>query len=767
MKVILVNPLWTWSNVVPLNLAELAGYIRNSGWQDIEIVDLNCELKGELEEDIIGKAVRIITLRRPDVIGITCNTIHLPFCAEFCRQFKKTSSVPIVIGGIHPTFAPEETIRLSGADYLVRGEGEETFRELLSAIENNRAKETIAGISFMRDGKIRHNPGRELIRDLSILPFPAFDLLLPYLKMMRGQKADYEKEVNVSLSASRGCHFGCSFCSVHQMWRFQRRKPVKRVIEEIAYAKKEFRCDSISFSDDCLTFQKKWFLELLSGIRKARIGWSCFSRVDTISQDWLARMRQAGCVKIYHGIESASPRIRKIIDKKVSLEIDNKQIRGLIKREINSGIIPTCSFILGHPAETREEVADTLNLAVELRNMGSEVHFQLFTPFPGLPMTRIYQKRIIRFDKLKHLRETSIHLFEQMFLYRKFIFRYRRYLPDAYIFEPGIGLKEFIGLYLEGKKRIGRDNYRNKILHHYIDYRGKRKLLVEADRKIPLDDLKRAGRNSSLFLKVDDRFGLSGSRSAMIKINPGQLVVSLRLKKGGLGPQRAKEISAFLKELSGLGKKIIFTRPVPKELLREVPADKRKLFIIPKDCLDCREMFKVNRRGKIELCTGREVCDAAYLYSPSGVYDLFIKLGSKENPGSDSLCFFFPRKKEFLRLYRKMRKGVLQMNWAKSALSASQYKKAAAYIIKAKRNGYKEGSEHFMLGLCLEKMGRFRQAVRELLLASKINPADSRIHLSLSNCYKRLGMAGESQRELESAYRLLKNPARPEKSGVL
>jgi len=244
-------------------------------------------------------------------------------------------------------------------------------------------------------------------------------------------------------------------------------------------------------------------------------------------------------------------------------------------------------------------------------------------------------------------------------------------------------------------------------------------------------------------------------------------VVSLKLKKGGPGRQRAQEISMFLGELSGLGKKIIFTRPVPKGLLRKVPADKRKLFITPKDCLDCREMFRVNRRGKIELCTGREICDASYLYSPSGVYDLFIKLGNKENPGRGSLCFFFPQEKEFLRLYRKIRKGVVQMNWAKNALAASQYKKAAEYIIKAKRNGYKEGSEHFMLGLCLEKMKSFRGAVRELLLASKINSDDSRIHLSLSNCYKNLGMVRESQGELESAYRLLKNPAGPEEPGAL
>lgn len=460
IKIALVNPLWSFKNELPTNLAELAGYIREHGYPDISLIDLNYELKKHIAlDDMVGKAVEIVRGRKPDVIGITCNTIHVPFCVEFCKSYKKRYQTPIVLGGVHPTFRPDRMLKLSGADYIVRGEGEETFLELLDAVRQKGRFENIRGLSYRDNNRIRHNPDRPLIEDLSKLPFPAFDLLRPYKR---------EDVGIIRVCASRGCPYGCIFCSANKMWGYQRRKPVERVIEEIKYLKKKYRCRHIQFSDDCLPLNKAWFDALLSEIRKLKLTWLCCSRMDILDQALLKRARDSGCNTIYHGIESGSPRIRALLDKKLRLKVDNTYICELVRKELSMGFEVFCSFMVGVPTETEEEIRQTAGLALRLKGLGAIVQFWIMTPYPDTKATVFYKKDLARVDRWKTIRQSDIYKCDQFYLYSGFYERYRRDNPDFYLFKPDMELEDFLKLYAEERKRLGLQGYGRKRLYNYI-----------------------------------------------------------------------------------------------------------------------------------------------------------------------------------------------------------------------------------------------------------------------------------------------------------
>jgi len=304
----------------------------------VSIIDLNYELKKYiLSDNIIQKAVDIVSAQKPDIIGLTCNTIHVPFCVEFYKAYKGKYKIPLVLGGIHPTFRPDRMFKLSGADYIVRGEGEETLLELLNTINQKGELHKIKGLSYRYKNKTHHNPDRPLIKDLSRLPFPAFDLLLPYVNRIMKEEEIRGRILEVHFSATRGCPYGCIFCSANKMWRYQRRKPIERIVKEIKYLKTKYKCNYVEFNDDCLPLNKAWFNNLLCAVKKLKIHWSCLSRIDILNYNLLKRMKDASCNSIYHGLESGSARIRELVNKKLKPKVNNNVIAKLVAKEINLG----------------------------------------------------------------------------------------------------------------------------------------------------------------------------------------------------------------------------------------------------------------------------------------------------------------------------------------------------------------------------------------------------------------------------------------------
>ncbi len=452
MNVTLINPPWqfyTPSKLFPLGVSYLASNLIQNGFDDVRIVDLNLEL---IEPTgIFKRSVELVEKTEPQVLGITCWTVHLLFCLEFVRLYKKRHpDVKIVLGGVHVSFQPEEMMKLCPADIVVRGEGEETLVELIGALDNNRSLDDVQGISYRKDGIVHHTPDRPMIRDLDDIPFPAYHLLGP---IQRYQPLN--RRYVFSIVASRGCPYKCIFCSANKLWRYQRRRSPGNILEEIKWITNTFDVGFIRFEDDDLTANREWALELFGLLKEEAIPFDCLTRIDRVDHELLKAMCDAGCQGIYHGIESASPRLLKLLRKGFPPWVDNQYIKDLITQEVGLGLVPTVSAMIGIPTETKEEVDSTFDLMSELRRLGAKTQLWIMTPYPDTDAVLLYKDFLERRDRWRELRQFDIFSSVQRDAYAPLMKKYGALIPDNWIFRNDTqGFEEMKALYLKGASRI-------------------------------------------------------------------------------------------------------------------------------------------------------------------------------------------------------------------------------------------------------------------------------------------------------------------------
>jgi anaerobic magnesium-protoporphyrin IX monomethyl ester cyclase len=452
MNVTLINPPWqfyTPSKLYPLGVSYLASNMILNGFDDVRIVDLNLELTEPT--DIFKRSVELVERTEPHVLGITCWTVHLLFCLEFVRLYKKRHpDVKIVLGGVHASFQPEEMLKLCPADIVVRGEGEETLVELIGTLDENSSLDNVRGISYRKDGNVHHTPERPLIKDLDEFPFPAYHLL-PSLERYQPLNRTFV----FSIVASRGCPYKCIFCSANKLWKYQRRRSPKNILEEIKWIKNTFDVGFIRFEDDDLTANREWALELFALLKDEMIPFDCLTRIDRVDHELLKAMRDAGCQGIYHGIESASPRLLKLLRKGFPSWVDNEYIKDLIMQEVGLGLVPTASAMIGIPTETREEVESTFELMTEIRRLGAKTQLWIMTPYPDTDAVVLYKDYLERRDRWKELRQFDIFSTVQRDAYSHLMKKYGELIPDNWIFRNETqGFAEMKSLYLKGAGSI-------------------------------------------------------------------------------------------------------------------------------------------------------------------------------------------------------------------------------------------------------------------------------------------------------------------------
>lgn len=308
-------------------------------------------------------------LEDADMICISSITSTAPRAYQIAQRFRKLN-IPIVLGGPHPTFMPEEG--LAYADYVVRGEGEETLIELVEHLDKGLPVNGIKGLSYKdTDGSIIHNPDRGLIHDLDAWPIPDLGIV-----------HNWNKIKVVPIATSRGCPFACKFCSVIQMFgRGYRFKSVERVIEEIKRLASEKV--HIFFIDDNFAANKKRTKELLQAIldNNLKIEWSAQVRIDIAKDPELLRlMKETNCFNVYIGLESINPETLKYYNKGQTL----KDIEEAIKVIKSYSIAIHGMFVLGSDMDHIQTIKETERFAKGL-NIDS-VQFLVLTPLPGTPV---------------------------------------------------------------------------------------------------------------------------------------------------------------------------------------------------------------------------------------------------------------------------------------------------------------------------------------------------------------------------------------------
>jgi radical SAM superfamily enzyme YgiQ (UPF0313 family) len=371
---------------LPLGLAYVGAALEKAGFH-VEILD------NYLLEKPIDNVKAEVKRLNPEIVGITCSSATYSRCVETAKAIKEAlPSCRVVVGGWHPSYEPDSMLQHPEIDYVVMGEGERAMVELASHITKvgtARDISAIAGVGYRIGGQIVKNP-QKFINNLDELPFPARHLLPMHL---------YERVIeylNVrpvdNMNIMRGCPYNCAFCETRQLWgKTCRSFSPARVVEEIKHLITNYGTKGIYFINDNFTIRKKETEELCSLIRQNNldIAWVCDTRADLISRELLKNMKEAGCKTIWFGGESGSPRILEKINKGLTLE----QTEHAFKIAREAGIQTACSFMLGIPGETMDDMEATFKFARKLDP--DWCRFNIFVAVPGSSLyDEVMQKRL-------------------------------------------------------------------------------------------------------------------------------------------------------------------------------------------------------------------------------------------------------------------------------------------------------------------------------------------------------------------------------------
>ena len=355
----------------PLGVSYLAASLQQAG-HSVQLIDCTfLDRREALEKALAVKA---------EVVGIYCMVSMLEDCFHLAKELRPTCRL-LVAGGPLPTCDPEAF--LEQFDVAVRGEGEQTMLELLRAYEARSDLVEVAGIVFRTEkgGRI-YTPERTFTKDLDRIPFPARELL-PNRNYIQYGKKKYGYSITTVMS-TRGCPFRCEFCSNVVFGGSYRERSPENVVDEIEAAL-ALGYERISFADDVFTMKKERVIRVCREIRRRGLNfnWECLGRVDALDYSTALEMKDAGCTRIFFGIESGNEAMLELMNKRITV--------GEARRAVNdahrAGLQVGAFFILCYPGDTDDTVLETLRFATSL----PLDYLGLSMPYP-LPGTELYTR---------------------------------------------------------------------------------------------------------------------------------------------------------------------------------------------------------------------------------------------------------------------------------------------------------------------------------------------------------------------------------------
>ena len=420
MKILLIDPPFKRftgliNNYYPIGLSYIAAVLRRNGYEvniyevdaaekptdldftrEYERYDLYLQGVNDSGHPIWQEIRQTLKEYQPSLVGITAMTPKIASAlkvADLCKEYNP--DMPVVMGGAHPTVSPEQSISYDAIDFIVRGEGEKSFLQLVKAIDARQEPRTptgegdlsqINGISYLpvparqtvrenfakqsrprseesrngipseeSGGEIIHNLPSEFIKDLDSVPFPARDLLMNI--------QNYTSEDMGCILTSRGCPFKCTYC--YHPWKGKLHfRSIDNVVEEIKQVMKDYGTRQFAIKDDTFTVKRSHVMEFCERLIKEKIdiNWDCTTRVDRIDEELLKLMIKAGCNVIKVGVETGSQRILDETKKGITFE----QVREAARLFNKHGIFWSAYFMIGLPMETEEDIIKTYEFMKEI-----------------------------------------------------------------------------------------------------------------------------------------------------------------------------------------------------------------------------------------------------------------------------------------------------------------------------------------------------------------------------------------------------------------
>ena len=373
-----------------LGLLYVAAQLRRSLNIEARIIDSNVDRLS------LNDLEMLLAEEMPDIVGFSVLTFNLLNCIEVCKVIRRSSPNSIIcFGGWHPTLYPKETLELGYVDYIVIGEGELTFCELVLALKEKNKEildqklDGIKGIGYKtKEGEIKINLPRELVKDLDELPLPAYDLI------------DMKKYSNllsstghlVNIMTSRGCPHKCIFCDIRRT-PYRSRSPAN-IMEEINFWV-ERRAKEFYIQDDNFTINHKRTIEFCRLLIESalKIKYKISSRVDHFDDELMYYLKRSGCYRIHFGIEAGSQEMLDYLQKEITVE----QIKNTFQLAKKHGIDCFAYIMIGIPPERQEDIDRTLRLVKDIKP--EYLHCSVCTPMPKTYLYRkLMEKGIIKDD---------------------------------------------------------------------------------------------------------------------------------------------------------------------------------------------------------------------------------------------------------------------------------------------------------------------------------------------------------------------------------
>jgi anaerobic magnesium-protoporphyrin IX monomethyl ester cyclase len=372
----------------PLGMLWLGGELLRAG-HGVEFVDQQVDAR---------EPAQLAADMRPP-LALIGGTSHSRFASfEIASRIKEVSpDTTVVYGGPHATFTAGDTLQhVPAIDIVVRGEGEETCRDLADWAATGRRPGDLLGIkglSYRDDGKVINNPPRPLINDLDVLGAPA-RYLVP---MARYRMAlDFIDVRATSVITTRGCPVACTFCSAAAMFgRTYRARAASAVVDEMENLILNGGVRGVKVIDSAFTQSRRHVRAFCGEMvrRGINIPWECEIRIGTVDKRLLAEMRRAGCFCIGVGVESGSQRVQ---DECIRKDVSLPQALETFRAAREAGLLVKAFFTVGHPGETFEEAKGTNRFIWRNRK-----YFRFVAHYPGVKVyPGTYVAQYVREKKL-------------------------------------------------------------------------------------------------------------------------------------------------------------------------------------------------------------------------------------------------------------------------------------------------------------------------------------------------------------------------------
>ncbi len=363
------------NRMVPQGLLSIAAYLMREGH---EVFVYDC-LGAGVSFDLNKQAKSILDCQ-PNIIGFSATTSSFPDAAELAQKIKEqTPEIVTVCGGVHVSALEGKLLRDYPAfDYLIAGEGEITMSELAAGA----MPAEIHGLIWRDGEEIVTNAPREKIADMDSLPFPAYEKLPGFPRDYHLPLFSYIQTHGATMITSRGCMYQCSYCDRSVFKKGFRYNSAAYIYEHMKHLREKFGVRHINIYDDLFTANRRRIVELCAKLSRFPLGvnFNCAVRVGYTDDELLRMLKDAGCLMVSLGIESADPEMLARHKSGVSLD----DVRDTVGRIQRAGLRAKGLFMMGLPGETEESIRSTSDFIISLGL--DDMNMAKFTPFPGAPL---------------------------------------------------------------------------------------------------------------------------------------------------------------------------------------------------------------------------------------------------------------------------------------------------------------------------------------------------------------------------------------------